>query len=228
MPSVARLNDDNEMVARVSNADASLAMENSAPPVYGEHLYDMIYSDLDLHYLATPSASASATPGNISRSGSTADLTSLDGGVDSQAAANTLYNRLDSLTNPVSSLRNRSRSDQTTEEQTEQSYRAEEPGHTQAQSTSMEYLNRAAQRSNSQTASSDEISRDAVRSGSSGSNTLRPTSGVQTPVHLEYNNDELNRVPSYNTAVNTTTRMLWSADLPTYQTAMSRPASPQN
>ena len=62
--------------------------------------------------------------------------------------------------------------------------------------------------------------------------TSHPLEGVAGPspdfLHLEYNNDELSRIPSYNTAVHTRTTTPASTGLPSYDTATSRPPSPQN
>ena len=47
-----------------------------------------------------------------------------------------------------------------------------------------------------------------------------------TPQHVEYNNDDLCKVPSYNTALQGPLPTPYSEDLPNYRTAISRPPSP--
>ena len=225
MPTVARMNNENELVTGLSNVSA-LAGENLTPPVYGEHLYDQIYSDIDLHYLMTPGPSVSATPRNISRSGSTGDLASMDGTLDNQVAVNTLRNQLSGLTT------SHARAGRNGEQSDPNSVGHGSPGSStdpsQSQCTgsdTSDYFN-TNRRSSSQT--SPDVPLSGPRPGSSNEPTPLVPSGAQTPIHLEYNNDELSKVPSYHTAVTSNIRTPWSTDLPSYATATSRPPSPQN
>ena len=65
-----------------------------APPGYGAHTLDALYSGVDPADYMTPAPSAPATPlGALSRSGSYDDVASL-APVDRQLSANTLHNRL--------------------------------------------------------------------------------------------------------------------------------------
>lgn len=84
-------------------------MAQQAPPLYGEHQFDILYSELDPHGYRTPGIySGVATPlyGSISRNLSAENLSSLatlDTGGD--VAANILHNRLVDLHIDSSSLR---------------------------------------------------------------------------------------------------------------------------
>ena len=46
-------------------------------------------------------------------------------------------------------------------------------------------------------------------------------------MHIEFNTEAMSRVPSYRTAIRSNTHTPWSADLPSYNTATSRPQTPQ-
>lgn len=215
MPTIARMNNENEMVSGLSGAAVN---ENLPPPGYGDHLYDQIYSDIDLQYLMTPSASAPATPKDISRSGSAGNLAAMDGNSDRQVSANTLRNRLSGLT--TADGRDRKGSEHNNAGPSGQGSagapsRAFQPG-----SDESSYFASGNRNSSNQHSPGPSASTSAIQ----GSNPSQRT----PPIHLEYNNDELNKVPSYSTALSTSIRTPWNPDLPSYQTATSRPASPEN
>ena len=54
----------------------------------------------------------------------------------------------------------------------------------------------------------------------------RPQSGTHTPQHIEFNTEDLSRVPSYTTAMQASVRTPIRDGLPNYQRATSRPPSP--
>lgn len=78
-----------------------------APPVYGEHQFDILYGDLDPAGYMTPAGglSGAGTPLNSqSRRGSTDNLASLNT-LTSHSVATSLHSRLSSLDNVTDSLR---------------------------------------------------------------------------------------------------------------------------
>lgn len=198
-----------------------------APPLYEQHHFDQLYSTVDLSGYMTPAPEARTPSVSHSRIGSVDDLTSMGAAMSGNFSANVLQTRL-------SNLQNRDLSRGT------QNY-----GHI--------FIDEGSSlRSALQVASEDEVMLSmhsdngpvsvpdhASHTGGNGSghsnkNPLsrhpseeeRSQSGAQTPQHIEYNTEDLSRVPSYSTAMQAPTRTPISNGLPTYQIATSRPPSP--
>lgn len=93
--------DNNNMTAQNLRAIDAGSLSAMAPPGYGEHRLDQLYSDVDTSGFQTPAdlASGLATPlGAISRNASVDNLAFMnDTAFDNLAAANTLRNRLNNL-----------------------------------------------------------------------------------------------------------------------------------
>ena len=207
------VNDEHELVTRDPQAVQALADINcQTPPNYGEHLFDQLYSDVDPSGYMTPAGST--TPFNSqSRSGSSENLASMgDVSTDAEVSANTLRNRLSSLTEPIA-VRARER--------------------TPISGTTTPQLRTRASPLGSRHPSiaisgPDEDSATFI-GGTYGSGTASPRSRSNSdeglaPQHIE--RAALSRVPSYNTALQTPVRTLCSDNLPTYQDATSRPSTP--
>lgn len=191
-----------------------------APPLYEQHHFDQLYSTVDPSGYMTPAPEAHTPSVTHSRIGSVDDLTSMGAAVSGNFSANVLQTRL-------SNLQNRELSRGT------QSY-----SHTSIDDGS-------SLRPSFHVASEDEMmlpgpasmpDYQLITGGSrhSNSNPLsrhpseeeRSRSGVHTPQHIEYNAEDLSKVPSYSTAMQAPTRTPIFNGLPTYQTATSRPPSP--
>jgi arrestin-related trafficking adapter 4/5/7 len=194
----------------------------SAPPTYGLHQLDELYDGIDPAGFQSRVISAAVTPfATLSRSASFENLPSLPttpGFIDaSGASAVQLHSRLVDLhlnqqdgaisTNSDAELRNASVSTD-----------ASPP---RSMSVSPENLtpgNDAYSHANSNPSSQSRRSsqEDAYLAGSLAAQ------------HIEYDMDALARTPSYNTAVRTPVlNTPDSSELPTYEIAISRPASPE-
>ncbi|KAK2813545.1 hypothetical protein FQN49_008292, partial [Arthroderma sp. PD_2] len=96
------LDDNNNLVDQSPSSPqvAEFCMAQQAPPLYGDHQFDMLYSELDPHGYRTPGIySGVATPfGSISRNLSVENLSSLATmGAGGDVAATILHNRLVNL-----------------------------------------------------------------------------------------------------------------------------------
>lgn len=94
------IDDNNNLTTRNSRAIDAATINHMAPPVYGHHQLDQLYSDVDFSGFQTPAGLASevGTPfGAQSRAASVDNLTSINETASSEVAANTLRNRLDNL-----------------------------------------------------------------------------------------------------------------------------------
>ncbi|KAI9726013.1 MAG: hypothetical protein M1834_009441 [Cirrosporium novae-zelandiae] len=196
------LDDSNELVERnpvVVQATADAAQV--APPMYGEHQFDQLYSDIDTSGFTTRGVN---TPFMArSRNQSTenlSNLASMDALTESTVAPAELEQRLTNLQEPA---------------------QQDHPAPTSRNS----HYSRSGHSSNTQTPSHALSRRHSQEDGSSGTQ----NSGAQTPrtLHLEADTEALSRVPSYQTAVRTpAVRTPFTDSLPDYNTAMSAPPSP--
>jgi len=216
----------------------TLDIDSHAPPLYGEHILDQLYADIDNTGYMTPSASSGMnTPFySHSRSGSVDNLASLNGIASTGVRPDALSSRLQSLTRA----------------QRVQGAYVGRRGHTSGASTprvpmgvdahgrqtsssfsipssyqSGDYFDHvphpAAPRSNplSRHPSNEEVPNGIISS---------MTSGHQTPEHIDFSDLSLNKVPSYTTAVRAPLRNMSYSDLealPNYDMAVSAPPSPR-
>lgn len=250
-PSLA-INENNELVDQ-SPLAACRAIESDlthrAPPLYGEHQLDQMYSGLDVSGYRTPgNFSNPGTPfGTHSRNISSENLAALDamtGGVAENAvngrrpedvSATALRHRLQNLGLLSSSL-------PATEGLHSRGISPEASRHTSAVigSSHWDYFSNeeisgrppsrnSPPRSRSVTPGQDRPSTGSVadisrRSSDEDYNHL--PSGAQTPVPQFLEVEYLSRVPSYSTAVRASARTPYSGlDLPSYGDAMSRAPS---
>lgn len=180
-------------------------ISRSAPPLYGQHRFDQLYSDLDPSGYMTPSG-ANTPYHSQSRNGSSENLASLGGASNSaEVPANTLHNRLSGLTDPIA-IRSRGRT----------------PGSGATTPQCITHTSPPASRQPSIAVSAPSGEYFPVPSSRSLSRSSSEESGG--PQHIEI--AALSRVPSYNTAVHTPMRTPCLDDLPTYQAATSRPSTP--
>ncbi|GKZ77621.1 hypothetical protein AnigIFM56816_011359 [Aspergillus niger] len=217
-PSLA-IDENNNLVDQTPHS-AQRAIDDlaqQAPPLYGEHQFDQLYSELDPSGYRTPGpGSGPGTPfGTLSRNLSAENLASMNALTNTDISASALHTRLSIL-------------------------RAN--GHDQPSPTDQEHSDNDSRRlgvppdyfgagsgSNSHSPASPELSRRA--SDEVDHDYIH--SGMATPYHPQYAEVEtLSRVPSYSTAVRTTVRPC-DSELPDYQAVIaedvviSAPQSPQ-
>ncbi|CAK40614.1 arrestin family protein, partial [Aspergillus niger CBS 101883] len=217
-PSLA-IDENNNLVDQTPHS-AQRAIDDlaqQAPPLYGEHQFDQLYSELDPSGYRTPGpGSGPGTPfGTLSRNLSAENLASMNALTNTDISASALHTRLSIL-------------------------RAN--GHDQPSPTDQEHPDNDSRRlgvppdyfgagsgSNSHSPASPELSRRA--SDEVDHDYIH--SGMATPYHPQYAEVEtLSRVPSYSTAVRTTVRPC-DSELPDYQAVIaedvviSAPQSPQ-
>lgn len=165
------------------------------PPVYGDHQFDQLYSEVDPNGYRTPGpASGPNTPfGPLSRNISAENLASMNALTTTDISASALHSRLTNLSaNRPGHLP--TPSDAAHDSPTE--------GHANSRGMNVhfDYFGQSSG-SNSHSLGSPELSRrpsDDMEPGSI-------PSGMATPFHPQYAEVEtLSRVPSYSTAVRTT------------------------
>ncbi|MCJ1478370.1 hypothetical protein MMC13_007050 [Lambiella insularis] len=206
------LNDNNELVnQQTQSVEAMADISRNAPPLYGQHQFDQLYSDLDPSGYMTPSGATTPFYPQ-SRSGSSENLASLgEASNNAEVSANTLYNRLSGLADPLA-IRARER--------------APGPGATTPQLLSHASPPGSRQPSIAVSAPSGEALAAPISRSSGQARVLSRSNSEDSggPQHIE--TSALSRVPSYNTAVHAPARTPCIDDLPTYHDAISRPSTP--
>jgi arrestin-related trafficking adapter 4/5/7 len=250
-PSLA-INENNELVDQ-SPVAARRAIENDiahhAPPLYGDHQLDQIYSDVDFGGYHTPANFS--TPGtpfrNHSRNISSENISSLD--INGAGGSVTVINGMSAGDVPAAALRSRLQNlrsgsippatetlhnihDITPEDLRTSSNEngAKEGGYFSSENSSR----RSRSRSSANQSRSVTPGRDHSSMGSGASLSRRTSdedysqvsSGAQTPGPQFLEVEHLSRVPSYSTAVRASARTPYSGpDLPSYGAATSGNAS---
>lgn len=186
-----------------------------APPLYGEHVLDQLYADMEQTGLMTPAPqSGMNTPfynHSASGSGSHENLAALgqealpNGAVPPAALSSRLQNlNANSRNNSSRRLYGHGSGSNTPHPVISE---GEVPGYFDGHPSGH---------------SSTLLSR---RTSEEENHTSNVASGYQTPEHLDYS--ELSKVPSYSTAIKTPMRgMSYNDALPNYNTATSAPPSP--
>lgn len=210
------LNPDGSLVDQTPLSTESDDRGAHAPPLYGEHVLDQLYADMDQAGLMTPAPRSGAnTPFFAqSRTGSSENLASLNSAVEANGAVPPadLNQRLQDL-----NLHSRNSSFLRMHRGAYSGGNTPHERHPQDQEGG--YFDSAAP--------SNPLSRRVSEEEDHPVSNL--TSGQHTPEHME--NDptltNLSKVPSYATAVKAPPRgMTYSAALPDYDTAVSTPSSP--
>ncbi|KAJ6095729.1 HECT-type ubiquitin ligase-interacting protein creD [Penicillium sp. IBT 16267x] len=192
---------------------------NQAPPLYGEHQFDQLYSEVDPNGYRTPGpGSGPNTPfGPLSRNISADNLASMNALTDTDISASALHSRLSSLNN-AARLGNLSPNEPSNETPAES-----HPNSRQLNVHFNDYFGHSSG-SNSHSPASPELSR---RTSDEVDHEHIP-SGMATPFHPQYAEVEtLSRVPSYSTAVRATVGS-FDSHLPDYNAviASSLPTTP--
>ncbi|KAL4955719.1 hypothetical protein BDW69DRAFT_182271 [Aspergillus filifer] len=209
------IDDNNNLVdsspQTTQNAINDLAQQ--APPLYGEHQFDQLYSEVDPSGYRTPGpGSGPGTPfGALSRNLSAENLASMNAITNTDISASALHHRLINLDNQSHSRHSPSDHDHLGVP-TDQAPTSGPPSGSNTQSPGSPVLPHR---------SSDEVDHENL------------PSGMATPFHPQYAELEtLSRVPSYSTAVRSSVRP-HDSGLPNYDAVVaenfhqSAPTSPQ-
>ena len=196
-----------------------------APPLYGEHVLDQLYADMDQSGLMTPAPqSGMNTPYNaLSRAGSSENLASLgeasltpDGAVPPAALSSRLQN-----------LNAGSRNNSFLRRQVGTGSGSNTP-HSVPHNDDGSYFDNQPPSNHS-----NPLSRRTSEEEDHHASNL--TSGQHTPEHVDYSDPgytvNLSKVPSYSTAVKAPVRGMSYTDagaLPNYEAATSTPPSPEH
>jgi len=215
------LNSEGALIDQTPMSTESTDIVQHAPPLYGQHILDQLYADMDQTGLMTPAPqSGMNTPFySQSRHGSSENLAAFDGAVHPAGAVPpaALSSRLQNL-NAVSrnsGFVGRYPGNGSGSNTPHHQSRDSEAGHTRTNGNSGHQSNPLSRRT-----SEEEEHHMGVSN---------MTSGQHTPEHIDFSDlGDLTKVPSYATAVKTPVRgMSYSDALPNYDTATSAPPSPQ-
>jgi hypothetical protein len=214
------MDDEGNLVRQHPLQGTGSESRGGAPPVYGQHVLDQLYDDVDQSGLQTPLAqSGTSSPYYAhSRVGSSEDLLATVPGIPIPPAA--LSSRLQSM--PLDHASRHAPS----------SFRS-------SISTTSSLISAPSDGSgdtnHSQTTNATSPPQSAplmMRNNSDGFPFASPSPGIQTPEHVDHPDiAELSKVPSYQTAVKTPARSLFGSlmegcVLPDYRTATSAPGTP--
>ncbi len=211
------LDENNNLINPSSQAVTAESLV-SAPPMYGEHQFDQLYSDVDPSGYLTPAGRASgiATPYySQSANASTENLASMDRMASGDFAPNALQHRLNNLEIAGASRSARDRphasvsGDETPEHGSHEARRGEDA--IQGQSSGRGYFDNPAG-STSRHSNSNPISRRVSEEDP----------WAATPQHIEFSSEEMCKVPSYSTALQSRATSM-NENLPNYQAAISTP-----
>jgi hypothetical protein len=218
------LNADGCLVDQTPLSTQSFDIQSHAPPLYGEHVLDQLYADMDQSGLMTPAPqSGMNTPYNaLSRTGSSENLASLgnsattpNGAVPPAALSSRLQN-LNSGSRNNSFLRRHVGSGS-----------GGNTPHSAPHNDEGGYFD-----NHNSSNSSNPLSRRTSEEEDHHPSNM--TSGQHTPEHVDYSDpgytEILSKVPSYSTAVKAPLRGMSYTEagaLPNYETATSTPPSPE-
>lgn len=203
------LNAEGCLVDQTPASSQSIDLSAHAPPLYGEHVLDQLYADMEQPGLMTPAPqSGMNTPFyNHSQTGSSDNIASLNEAVDSYGLITpaALSSRLQNL----DSTSRRMHSTMASGGSTPHPETGSPEGHYSAARVAV--LSRRT--------SEDEEEHQALSNR---------TSAPHTPEHIDYSDlGDLSKVPSYSTAVRAPIPSVTSpAGLPNYEAAISTPPSP--
>lgn len=193
-----------------------------APPLYGEHVLDQLYADIDQSGIMTPAPqSGMNTPFNgLSRAGSFENLASLGGIASSPTTQNGAFAPA-ALSSRLQNLNAGSRNS---------SFLRRHQGTGSGSNTPHPMPHNDSEGGYFDTHNSANHGNPLSRRVSEEEeyNVSTMTSGQHTPEHIDFSDlGDLSKVPSYSTAVRAPIRgMNYSDALPNYDAAISAPPSP--
>ena len=211
------LDENNELPNGSSQALTSAFFSNGAPPIYGEHRFDRLYSDLGSGY-ATPAGIASGvgTPfASQSRRASAENLYSMGATTATGLTATALQSRLDTI--------NGNETTQFVQDVQQASTFGNRPASVVNRQGSMEHDlptigSQDGQASNEDTSQHGSCQSSSRRVSDHGS----LDSDISAPMHIESSPEAMSKVPSYTTALQTLPRTPISEVPPCY-TSPSEP-----
>ncbi|MCJ1351070.1 MAG: hypothetical protein MMC33_001052 [Icmadophila ericetorum] len=228
------MNENNDLIEQSLLAGSSLDdVSSCAPPLYGEHRFDQLYSEVDPSGYLTPAGASSGvnTPFSTSRTASSENLFNMSpvaGAIASGVSANNLQTRLSNIQNPGSSRWARDRLHPVGGVLGLHEGISEDE-HLSAREILARNGHYMSCNGTPRQPNSNPLSRR-----NSNEEGQRTSSEPQTPHHIENENplemqiNILSKVPSYQTALQMPVRSSFSDDLPTYQIAVSRPTTPSS
>uniref|UniRef100_A0A093VT96 Carbon catabolite repressor D n=1 Tax=Talaromyces marneffei PM1 TaxID=1077442 RepID=A0A093VT96_TALMA len=197
-----RIDDNNTLIedGAVAHQQAAEELAHQAPPLYGQHQFDRLYSDIDISGYRTPGPiSGSATPfGALSRNISSEDLPSLEAITNGDISASALHSRLSHLDAIEAFIL-----------------------HLPQTADYFSHMNGRQSGGNSHPQSPENGSRRASDEHERDNSDSTVPSGMVTPHQPQYMEVEtLSRVPSYTTAIRSTARTQYDSELPDYDAAV--------
>ena len=209
------LNENNDIVNQTpQTAQGVENLAHGAPPVYGEHQFDQLYGDIDPSGYITPAVgSGISTPFNSqSRSNSTENLSTLNNLSPNVLSMTALHHQLDNVPNSGPSRLTEHRAGIAGADAGTASNRSDMI----AAESSVHHNREMDPSSHDQShASSRRISGD-----------VQLMTGIHASQHIELSDEDLSKVPSYGTALQTPAGTPFSESLPTYQKATNQPPRP--
>jgi hypothetical protein len=214
---------DGRLVDQTPMSTQTVDMVQHAPPLYGEHILDQLYADVDQSGIMTPAPqSGMNTPfyGGLSRAGSHENLASLNeaaqpsnGAIPAAVLSSRLQNlNFGSRNNSFRRVHGAGSGSNTPHSQSLGDTDYFDQNHSG---------NHSGNHSNPH---SNPLSRRTSEEDNHGQSQL--TSGQHTPEHVDYST--LTKVPSYGTAIATPARgMSYTEAVPNYAAATSAPPSPE-
>jgi hypothetical protein len=220
------LDEAGNLLDQTPNHVYSLDVESHAPPLYGEHILDQLYADIDNTGYLTPAASSGInTPFySHSRQGSSENLAASNAETTDEATAEALSNRLSNL---GSLPTNHSYSQMPRQGNSHMRYNSSTPRLETSRPASSYFDPSHSNPLSRRTSSEDAPNGTNSRLPSGHASILN--SGQHTPEHLDFADLGLNKVPSYTTAIKAPVRnmsYLGIGSLPLYDVAVSVPPSP--
>ena len=214
------LTEDGCLVDQTPLSTQSTDITAHAPPLYGEHILDQLYADIDQSGLMTPTPqSGMNTPSNnLSRASSTENLASLGDMANSSNAAVAPA----ALSSRLQNLNTGSRNS---------SFLRRQGGTGSGGNTpySLPHNDDGIHFSSLQSDHSTPLSRRTSEEDSQNFSNMN--SGQHTPEHIDFSDlGDLTKVPSYSTALKAPIRGMTYSDadaLPNYDAAISAPPNPE-
>jgi len=221
------LSADGCLVDQTPMSTQSTNIVQHAPPLYGQHILDQLYADMDQTGFMTPAPqSGMNTPFyNQSRHGSSENLAVQDGAAHPAGAVPPA-----ALSSRLQTLNALSRNSSFLGRQPGNGTGSSTPHHQPRESDGGYFGTNGSNGTNGDSGQqSNPLSRRTSEEDDHRATVSNMTSGQQTPEHIDFSDlGDLTKVPSYATAIKTPVRgMSYTDTVPNYEVATSAPPSPQ-
>jgi arrestin-related trafficking adapter 4/5/7 len=230
------IDESGNLLDQTPNGSLSVDVDAHAPPLYGEHILDQLYADIDPSGFRTPAPQSGMNTPNFnqsrSRSGSNENISFVDEITGIEVRPDALSSRLQSLDGGLSpGSRNGSGFSR-------RGHASASGGNTPLRHGygSIGSMQNSVPRSfdcfpdENSLLRSNPLSRRASEEDNIDGRSSGRTTGRHTPEHIDYSEIDLSKVPSYSTAIRAPARGMSYTEaeaLPNYETAISAPPSPQ-